>query len=200
MLLYSQMRVMGMKKKICVYCSASSSLAPKYYDFAAKVGEAIAKNGYDMVYGGTICGMMGVVADNVLKNGGEVTGVIPERIEKEHIGHPNLAKVIVTKDMRERKATMEELSDVFLALPGGFGTLEEVSEMIVAKQLSLHTKPIVFLNFDGFYEDLNKAFEKYYSEGFAKDVMRDVYYMADSLDDAFSYLKSYKVKEYEYKW
>ena len=88
-----------MKKKICVYCSASSSLAPKYYDFAANVGEAIAKNGYDMVYGGTICGMMGVVADNVLKNGGEVTGVIPERIEKEHIGHPNLAKVIVTKEI-----------------------------------------------------------------------------------------------------
>ena len=189
-----------MKKKICVYCSASSSLAPKYYEFAKNIGEAIAKNGYDMVYGGTICGMMGVVADNVLKNGGEVVGVIPERIEKEHIGHPDLAKVIVTKDMRKKKKKMEELSDIFLALPGGFGTLEEVSEIIVAKQLSMHTKPIIFLNFDGFYEELNKTFEKYYSEGFAKDEMRDVYYMADSIDDAFNYLASYKVKEYHYKW
>lgn len=189
-----------MKKKICVYCSASSSLNPKYYDFAAQVGEKIAKNGFDMVYGGTVVGMMGVVANNVIKFGGEVTGVIPERIEEAHIGHPNLAKVIVTKDMRTRKATMERLSDIFLVLPGGFGTLEEVSEMIVAKQLSLHTKPIVFINFDGFYDQLNAAFEKYYTEGFAKDEMRDVYYIANSIDDAFKYLDSYKVKEYNYKW
>ena len=189
-----------MKKKICVYCSASSSLAQKYYDFAVKIGEAIAKNGFDMVYGGTICGMMGVVADNVLNNGGEVVGVIPERIEKENIGHPKLANVIVTKDMRERKAKMEELSDIFLALPGGFGTLEEVSEIIVAKQLSMHTKPIIFANFDGFYDELNRAFEKYYSEGFAKDTFRDVYFMADTVEDIFEYIKSYKVKEYVYKW
>lgn len=191
---------MGKMKRICVYCSASRTLNPKYYDFASAVGKKIASEGYGMVYGGTIIGMMGAVATNVIRSGGEVIGVIPERIEKANIGHPNLAKVIVTSDMRERKATMEELADIFLALPGGFGTLEEVSEMIVAKQLSLHTKPIVFINYDGFYDELNRAFEKYYIEGFSKDEMRDVYYMADGIDDAFQYIKTYKVKEYDYKW
>ena len=106
-----------MKKTMCIYCSSSNNLPEKFYVVSKELGEKLAQKDFNMVYGGTTVGMMGVIADNALKNGSEVIGVIPERIASFGLKHPELAKVIVTKDMRERKATMEKYADVFVAMP-----------------------------------------------------------------------------------
>ena len=188
------------KKRICVYCSSSNYLPEKFYVLAEELGQKLAKNGYDMVYGGTTVGMMGVIANNALKNGAEVTGVIPERIMEFGLDHPELAKMVVTKDMRERKATMEKLSDAFISAPGGFGTFEEVFEIIVAKQLGYHNKPIIFLNFEDYYSYMLKMFDKVYENKFAKEEMKVLYYVANTVDDVFEYLKNYKPVEYEMKY
>ncbi len=188
------------RKRICVYCSSSNNLDEKFYKMSKELGEKIAKNNYDMVYGGTVVGMMGVIANNALQNGSEVIGVIPERIESFGLKHPKLAKVIVTKDMRERKATMEKYADAFVAAPGGFGTFEEIFEIIVAKQLNYHNKPIIFLNFDNYYFEMFKMFEVVYKNRFAKEEMKSLYYIANSVDEIFEYINNYTPAEIVLKW
>jgi uncharacterized protein (TIGR00730 family) len=188
------------KEKICVYCSSSNYLPEKFYISAKEFGIKLAKNNYDMVYGGTTVGMMGVIANNALENGAEVTGVIPERIETFGLKHPKLAKVVVTKDMRERKATMEKYSNAFVAAPGGFGTFEEIFEIIVAKQLNYHCKPIVFWNFDNYYSNLFKMFDTVYENHFAKEEMKQLYYVANTVDEVFEYIKNYIPVEYVMKY
>ncbi len=188
------------KETICVYCSSSNYLPEKFYQFSQEFGEKIGQNNYDMVYGGTNVGMMGVIANNAIKNGAKVVGVIPERIASFGLSHPELAQVVVTKDMRERKATMEKYADIFVALPGGFGTFEEIFEILVAKQLGYHNKPVIFFNFDGFYDNMLKMFETLYSNNFAKEEMKSLYYIANSIDDMYEYLKSYKPQEFIVKW
>lgn len=188
------------KKAICVYCSSSNYLPEKFYTFSQELGQKIAKNGYNMVYGGTIVGMMGVIANNALENGSEVLGVIPERIASFGLKNPALAKVIVTKDMRQRKAVMEENSDIFVAAPGGFGTFEEIFEIIVAKQLGYHNKPVIFLNFDNYYSDMFKMFDNVYKNNFAKEEMKSLYFIANSINEMFEYLKSYQPIEITLKW
>ena len=191
---------MNNKKNICVYCSSSNYLDEKFYVVSQELGEKIALNGFNMVYGGTTVGMMGVVANNALKNGAEVLGVIPERIADFGLKHPELAKVIVTKDMRERKATMEKFADVFISMPGGFGTFEEVFEILVAKQLGYHDKPIIFLNFDGYYDNMIKMFDTVYENKFAKEEMKNLYFIANTVDEIFEYIKTYQPKEFVHKW
>lgn len=191
---------MQRKETLCVYCSSSNFLDEKFYIFAEEFGKKIGENGYNMVYGGTTVGMMGVIANNALKNGAEVIGVIPERIASFGLKHPDLAKVIITKDMRERKATMEKHADAFITLPGGFGTFEEVFEILVAKQLGYHNKPIIFFNFDGYYDNMLKMFESVYSNNFAKEEMKNLYFITSSIDEMYEYLKSYKPVEIALKW
>lgn len=191
---------MSVKQTLCIYCSSSNFLDEKFYIFAKEFGEKLGKNGYNMVYGGTTVGMMGVIANNALKTGAEVTGVIPERIASFGLKHPDLAKVIITKDMRERKATMEKHADAFIALPGGFGTFEEIFEILVAKQLGYHNKPVIFFNFDGFYDNMFKMFETVYINKFAKEEVRNLYYTASNIDEMYEYLKSYKPVEIALKW
>lgn len=188
------------KKSLCIYCSSSNHLPNKFYEISRELGERLAKNGYNMVYGGTVVGMMGVIADTASKFGAKVTGVIPERIEAFGLKHPALAQVVVTKDMRERKATMEKLSDGFIAMPGGFGTFEEVFEILVAKQLGYHNKPVIFMNFDNYYSNLFKMFDTIYENKFAKEETKSLYFIANSLDEMFDYLKSYSPKEFVLKW
>ena len=188
------------KKTICVYCSSSNHLPEKFYKIAKEFGTAIGKNGYNMVYGGTTVGMMGVIANNALENGSEVIGVIPERIASFGLKHPSLAKVVVTKDMRERKATMEKYADIFIAAPGGFGTFEEIFEILVAKQLGYHNKPVIFFNFDNYYSDMLKMFETVYENKFAKPEARDLYFIANSIAEMFDYIKTYTPKEFVLKW
>ncbi|MBQ3641696.1 TIGR00730 family Rossman fold protein [bacterium] len=191
---------MGNKKRICVYCSSSKRLKENFYNAAKELGYKIAKNGYDMVYGGSTCGMMGIIADNALANGADVLGVIPKRIEAMGVTHPELANIIVTEDMRSRKAKMEEYADAFVAMPGGFGTFEEIFEIIVAKQLSYHNKPIVFVNIDGYYDNLFKMFETVYENNFAYDFTRDLYFIAKNIDEMFEYIENYVPKVVEFKY
>lgn len=160
----------------------------------------MAQSGFDLVYGGTNVGTMGSLANAVLANGGKVLGVIPKIIEEKGLSHPDLANIIITNDMRERKATMEKNADAFITLPGGFGTFEEVSEMIVAKQLGYHKKPIIFLNLDGFYNPLFDMFENVYKYKFAKKEMKSLYFLANTIEDALTYLKNYTEQEFVLKW
>ena len=188
------------KKIICVYCSSSNSLPEKFYVVSKELGEKLAQKGFDMVYGGTTVGMMGVIANNALQNGAEVIGVIPERIESFGLKHPELAKVIVTKDMRERKATMEKYADIFVAMPGGFGTFEEIFEILVAKQLGYHDKPVIFVNFDGYYDNMIKMFDTVYQNNFAKEEMKSLYFIAKNVDEIFEYVDNYAPQEFVHKW
>lgn len=187
-------------KNICVYCSSSNHLEQKFYNLAENLGMQIAQNNCNLVYGGTNVGSMGVLANAVLHNGGKAFGVIPERIQSMGLAHPALASITVTKDMRSRKAEMERLADAFIALPGGFGTFEEIFEILVAKQLGYHKKPIIFLNLDGFYNPLFEMFENVYNYKFAKEESRELYLLADTVEEIFPYLDTYKEIDFVLKW
>ncbi len=183
---------MRTKPSICVYCSASNGLAEKYINEAAKLGEAIAQTGATLVYGGGNVGLMGVVALAAQTHGAKVVGVIPERlVERENV-YRGCDELIITKTMRERKAVMDEKSDAFIALAGGFGTLDEVMEAITLRQLGFHNKPIIFLNTDGFYNELLSFFEQLYAQGFARHREARPYHVAQTIEHAVSLaFKSY---------
>ncbi|MBP1205150.1 uncharacterized protein (TIGR00730 family) [Duganella sp. 1411] len=143
-----------MTKTICVYCGANAGVTPAYAEAARALGRALADQNLALVYGGGKVGLMGVIADAVLAAGGEVTGVIPTALVEREVGHMGLTRQFIVKDMHERKAMMASLSDGFIAMPGGMGTLEELFEMLTWSQLGIHAKPIGLLNVDGFYDGL----------------------------------------------
>lgn len=147
-------------KTICVFCGSSLGEDPTFIEAASKLGEALAKSQITLVYGGANIGLMGTVANAVLKNGGKVIGVIPKFLAGKEIAHPNLTELILVESMHERKMKMFELSEGFIAMPGGFGTLEELSEMLTWQQLGLHRYPIGLLNINGFYNHLQLFFEE----------------------------------------
>lgn len=179
-------------RSICIFCSSSNSVDPVFFEAARDLGRGIAANGYSLVYGGTQVGLMGAVADAVLTNGGRAVGVIPEALQARGIAHPELDELIVTRDMRERKATMESRATAFVGLPGGFGTLEEIFEILTLKQLEYHTKPIVLFNVAGFFDPLVDLIEHIYAQRFAKPEYRDYYRVTSSVDELFRYLDSYQ--------
>ena len=186
--------------KICVYCSSSDSIDNKYFEIAQKTGELIGQNGYDFVFGGGVVGLMGEVAKNAKLNGSKVIGVIPEKLHQNKICYEGCDELIVTKNMRDRKQTMDELSDAFITLPGGFGTLEELSEMITGKQLSFHQKPLIILDVDGFYAPLMDFFATMIKEKFANTNCQDLYYLTSSPEDAIKYIKEYVPQDAPSKW
>lgn len=187
-----------MVKNICVYCSSSDFVDKNFFTAAKELGEKIAQSGYGLVYGGSNVGLMGEVARNVYHNKGKVTGVIPQKINDAGIAFPHEIELIITNTMRERKKIMEEKADAFIALPGGFGTLEEISEMIVGKQLAFHKKPLVFLNVDNFYTKLFEFFDEFYKYKFAKGDCETLYHRANTVDEAISYIKNYTPCDNEY--
>lgn len=189
-----------MIKNIAVYCSSSDALSEEYFAVAKEVGEYIGKNGYNLVWGGSNVGLMGQVADSTKGAGGKVIGVIPKAIEKEKIVYQNADEMIVTDDLYQRKKIMFEKSDALIALVGGFGTIEEVVEILTLKQLLLHQKPIVFINTRNFYDPLIAQFELMYKEKVAKEVYRALYYIANTVEDAFNYLTNYVPVELPKKW
>ena len=188
------------KKTLCIYCSSSNDLPEKFYKISKELGEMLAQKGYNMVYGGSTRGMMGTIADNALKNGAEVIGVMPEKFQDWGLQQPNLTKLIITKDMRERKATMEKHADAFIAMPGGFGTFEEIFEILVAKQLNYHNKPVIFMKFDGYYDNMFKMFDTFYQNNFAKQETKTLYFIANTLDEMFDYIQKYQAKDFVMKW
>jgi len=153
-------------KSICVYCGSSSGNKPIYLEKTARLGEVLAARGLTLVYGGSKIGLMGRVAESTLAGGGRVVGVLPEALTSKEVAHPKLSELHVVKDMHERKARMAALSDAFIALPGGFGTMDEVMEMITWNQLRFQAKPIGFLDVEGYFEDLFRFLEKSAVDGF----------------------------------
>jgi len=155
-------------KSIAVYCGASNGAKPLYADAARQLARALVDHNIALVYGGGKVGLMGVIADEVLRLGGEVTGVIPRALVEREVGHSGLTRLFVVKNMHERKAMMADLSEGFIAMPGGFGTLEELFEMVTWAQLGIHAKPIGLLNTEGFYDGLVAFARHQQEEGFVR--------------------------------
>jgi uncharacterized protein (TIGR00730 family) len=155
-------------RRICVFCGASAGAAPGYAQTASALGTELAGRGIGVVYGGGRLGLMGVVADSALAAGGEVVGVIPRGLVDRELAHGGLTELHVVKTMHERKALMNELSDGFVTLPGGLGTLEEVAEVVSWAQLGLHAKPIGVLNVAGYFDGLVDWLARAVSDGFVR--------------------------------
>jgi uncharacterized protein (TIGR00730 family) len=189
-----------MEKLLCVYSSSSDAVAADFVTAAAELGRAMVANGYGLVYGGTHVGLMGALARSVHQAGGKVVGIIPEALHGAGISYNLADELVVTKGMRERKAAMEERSDAFVALPGGFGTLEELFEILTLKQLRYHNKPVAILNVNGFYDPLLRLFEHIYAERFAKPHYRLLYEVVSSPSALFEYLAGYQPPELGVKW
>lgn len=178
-------------KNICIYCSSSDSIAPVFFEAAKHLAAILSAKKYNLVFGGGCVGLMGELARTVHSYGGKVTGVIPQRLNVEGICYENCDELIVTKDMRERKQKMDEISDGFIALPGGFGTLEEISEMITGKQLGFHNKPLVFLNINNFYSPLMNFFEQIYTYNFAAQDSKNLFYVTDKPEECITYIENH---------
>ncbi len=155
-------------KSIAVFCGSSLGKNTAYAQKAATLGTYLGSNNYHLIYGGGNIGLMGTIANAALAAGGKVTGVLPTFLNKKEVGHVALSKLILVSSMHERKQKIEQLSDAFIAMPGGFGTLEEVSEMLTWAQLGLHQKPIGLYNINGFYNSLLTQLDVMVDEGFLK--------------------------------
>lgn len=168
-------------KALLVYCGASEGYHPSFTVTAKRLGELLAKEKIKLVYGGGSIGLMGILADSVLRNGGEVIGVIPDFLDEKEIGHKGVTQMHRVKSMHERKALMEKLCDAIIALPGGFGTMDEILEMLTWKQLGLHNKPIGILNVNGYYNHFLLQMNRMVEEGFLKPSNRDLLHVAETL-------------------
>ncbi|OYT72992.1 MAG: Rossman fold protein, TIGR00730 family [Chloracidobacterium sp. CP2_5A] len=157
---------MSRLKRVCVYCGSQAARAAAYREAAQMVGKALAQRGIELVYGGGQVGLMGVVAAAALGAGGRVIGVIPERLLEREAAHLGVTEMYVTRTMHERKARMMELSDAFIALPGGIGTLDELFEIWTWRQLGYHAKPVGLLNVAGYYDGLLTFLDRAVEEGF----------------------------------
>ncbi len=163
---------------ICVYCGSSSGVSDVYQRAAFALGKTMAERNIDLVYGGANIGVMGAIANSVLKHGGHVTGVIPQALMIKEVAHHGLTQLEVVADMHERKARMAELADGFITLPGGLGTLEELFEMLTWSQLGFHQKPIGLLNIDSYYSQLLAFIDHSIEQGFVKTDHRKLFCVA----------------------
>ena len=161
-------------RSVCVFCGSNPGRRPEYLASAAALGRDLANRGIRVVYGGAQVGMMGALADAVLAGGGEITGVIPEHLVSAEVAHPRLRDLRVVGSMHERKALMAGLSDAFIALPGGLGTLEEFAEVVTWAQLGLHSKPTGLLNLLGYYDDLLRFLDHATAERFLRPDHREM--------------------------
>lgn len=169
-------------KSICIFCGSSKGFSPKYEAVSKQLGKQLAEQNIEIIYGAGNVGLMGVVADAALDAGGKVVGIIPDFLKKWEVYHENLTELIVTETMHQRKWIMDERSDSVIVLPGGFGTLDELFEILTWGQLQLHEKPIGILNIDGFYDPLLGHINNMVKEGFVKEVNLDLFVVANSID------------------
>jgi len=174
-------------KRVCVFCGSSPGFKPVYKEAAERLADAMADAGYELIYGGATVGLMGALANRMLERGMHVTGVIPSFFSRAEIAHPSLTSIHFVESMHERKNMMAGLSDGFIALPGGFGTLDELFEIITWGQLDLHNKPVGILNINGYFDTLSEMFKVMVEEGFVKKAH---YQMILQSDEAVSLLKS----------
>ncbi len=186
-------------KSICVYCGSNAGNKPVYAERAQALGARIAADGLQLVYGGGNVGLMGIVADAVLAHGGEVIGVIPEQLVQWEVAHKGLTRLEVVANMHERKARMFDLADAFVALPGGFGTLDEMFEMLTWRQLGLGKKPCAFLDVDGFYAPLMGMIDRMVEERFLHAEQRQDLWHGEDIDTLFAWMRDYTPAQAD-KW
>lgn len=185
-------------KNVCVYSSSSNILDDIYYEEARQLGILMGQSGFNLVYGGGAVGTMWANAKAVKEFGGKIIGVIPEKLNNLGVGNPNCDELFVTKCMRSRKDKLDQISDAVITLSGGFGTLEELSEMIVQKQLGYNNKAIVILNTAGFYDNLLKFFDEIMMKNFAIPESKEFYYIANTPKEAIEYLINYAPKDVDF--
>ena len=159
-------------KRVCVFCGSNNGFRPQYADAATAMAAAMVQRGLGLVYGGGNVGLMGTIADAVMRQGGKVIGVIPDALVERELAHGDVTEMIVVRSMHERKAKMAELADAFIAMPGGFGTFEEFCEIVTWAQLGLHRKPCGLLNVEGYYDPLLALFDHAVAEGFLRPTNR----------------------------
>ena len=181
-----------MIKKVCVYCASSSKVNSHYVETARKLGKILAENDLELVYGGGSVGLMGVLADSVLENGGRVTGVIPRFMVEVEWQHNGLTELVLTETMHERKEKMAELADAVVALPGGCGTMEELLEMITWKQLGIHSQPIVIVNVNGYYTHLLAQFQQAADELFMRPQHLEMWSVVTDADEVLRAIENGK--------
>lgn len=178
-------------EKICVFCGSSKGAVPEYMEAAEKLGNTIAENELDLVYGGAKVGLMGKVATTVIENKGNVVGVIPRDLFEKEVANTDLDNLHIVESMHERKAMMAEMSDAFVALPGGFGTFEELFEILTWAQLGFHKKPIGILNINGYYDKLIEFVDNAIGEKFVKEEHRQMFFVDDCPKSLINKFKTY---------
>jgi len=177
-------------RRVCVFCGSSAGSSPLYRRETERLAAALNRRGIDLVFGGGCVGLMGILADAVLSGGGHVIGVIPDALVAREVAHVGLPDLRVVPSMHERKAVMASLADAFIALPGGFGTFEELLEALTWTQLGLHAKRCGVLNVNGFYDPLLTQLERAVGDGFLKPVNRDLLASADDPDQLLDALSA----------
>jgi uncharacterized protein (TIGR00730 family) len=182
-------------KSVTVFCGSSFGFDDIYTKQARLLGQILAKKGIRVVYGGAKVGLMGAVADGALGAGGEVVGILPKFLQEKELAHEQLTELILVESMHERKLKMNDLCDGVIALPGGFGTLEELFEMLTWAQLGLHEKPVAILNTNGFYDSLQVLTKNMVDSGFLKAVNREMLLISDNIDELLQKMSNYKAPE-----
>lgn len=185
--------------KINVFCGSSLGTDEVYETQAKLLGQKLAKEKIELVYGGAKVGLMGAVADGILMNNGKVTGVLPNFLKSKEIAHEGITELILVDTMHERKTKMNYLSDGVIALPGGFGTLEEFFEMLTWRQLGLHNKPMGILNVNGFYDPLETLLQTMVENGFLKQANKNLVLISNDIDDLLQKMKNH-VAPTDEKW
>lgn len=176
---------------LCVYCGSANGNDPAYLALASDFGAELARREITLVYGGGKVGLMGTVADAVLAAGGKVVGVIPRQLVEKEVAHTGLTELVVVETMHQRKTRMYELSDAFVALPGGFGTMDEMFEMLTWAQLGLHRYPCAFFDVRGYYAGLRALMDHMVDEGFVQPGQRDSVWFGSSMPALFDWMASY---------
>ena len=189
-----------MHRAICVYSASSSAIDRRYFNVAEELGALLAQRGLALVYGGGNIGLMGAIANSVHRHGGRVVGVIPRFMVDKELAYRAADELVVVETMRQRKAVMEERADAFVALPGGWGTLEEVLEILTLKQLQQHAKPVAFINTDGFYDPLLQMFDRLIELRFKKPDHQGLYHVAAEPRDVLDWLATHQPAPAGTKW
>jgi cytokinin riboside 5'-monophosphate phosphoribohydrolase len=179
------------KLHIAVYCASSNTVPEVYFEAARELGRLMARQSAVLVYGGGSVGLMGAISNAMLESGAEVVGVIPYALQQREVGNDAVTELIITNSMRERKAIMEEKADAFITLPGGFGTLEEIFEIVTGRQLGYHAKPLVILNTAGFYDHLLEHLALSAQQNFLKQNHLDLLYVVNTPQEALDYINQY---------
>ena len=186
-------------RSLCVYCGSNSGSHPEYAEQARAFGAEMARRGIALIYGGGNVGLMGIVADAVLAGGGKATGVIPRQLVDREVAHTGLTELVVVDTMHQRKTRRFELADAFVALPGGFGTMDEMFEMLTWAQLGLHHYPCAFLDVRGYYRDLRSMVDHMAQERFVRAEQRDSVWFGEDIAALFDWMSHYE-GGYQPKW